>query len=45
MNSPGHRRNILDRRLREIGVGTYTGQYKTYRGWTMYTADFGTRRK
>lgn len=44
MNSPGHRANILDRRFREIGIGTYTGTYKSYQGWTMYTVDFGTRR-
>ena len=43
MNSAGHRRNILDPRFREIGVGAYTGDYignKT----TMYTVDFGSRR-
>ncbi len=44
MNSPGHRANILDRRFREVGIGTYTGTYKGYQGWTMYTVDFGTRR-
>lgn len=44
MKSPGHRRNILNGRFREIGIGTYTGKYKTYNGTTMYTADFGTRR-
>lgn len=43
MDSPGHRSNILDGRLREIGIGTYTGTYKGYSGWTMYTADFGRR--
>lgn len=45
MKSPGHRRNILDGKFREIGIGTYAGEYKGYRGVTMYTADFGTRRK
>lgn len=44
MKSPGHRHNILDRKFREIGVGTYTGTWKGYKGVTMYTADFGTRR-
>jgi uncharacterized protein YkwD len=44
MNSPGHRSNIINGRLREIGIGTYTGTYKGYDNWTMYTADFGTRR-
>ena len=45
MKSPGHRRNILDGKFREIGLGTYSGTYKKYKGWTMYTADFGTRRR
>ena len=45
MKSPGHRRNILNGKFRGIGVGTYTGEYKGYRGVNMYTADFGTRRK
>jgi uncharacterized protein YkwD len=44
MNSSGHRANILDRRFREIGIGTATGNYKSHRGYTMYTVDFGTRR-
>ena len=44
MNSSGHRANILDRRFREIGIGTATGNYKGHRGYTMYTVDFGTRR-
>jgi uncharacterized protein YkwD len=43
MKSPSHRKNILDRRFREIGVGTYTGVYRGYRNYTMYTADFGRR--
>ena len=44
MNSSGHRANILDRRFREIGIGTATGNYKGHRGYTMYTVDFGRRR-
>jgi uncharacterized protein YkwD len=44
MKSSGHRTNILDRRFREIGIGTYTGTFKGRRGYTMYTVDFGTRR-
>ncbi len=44
MNSSGHRANILDRRFREIGIGTATGNYKGRKGYTMYTVDFGTRR-
>lgn len=43
MNSDGHRRNILNRKYREIGIGTYTGTFKGKTGVTMYTADFGTR--
>jgi uncharacterized protein YkwD len=44
MRSSGHRANILDRRFREIGIGTATGNYKGHRGYTMYTVDFGRRR-
>lgn len=43
MNSSGHRKNILTRGYREIGIGAATGRYKSYSGWTMWTADFGTR--
>lgn len=39
MNSPGHRSNIVDRKFREVGIGTATG-----RGKTLWTADFGNRR-
>lgn len=45
MNSPGHKKNILNRNFREVGIGTYTGNYKGYEDTTMYTADFGARRK
>ena len=44
MNSPGHRANALDGRFRSIGVGTFTGKYKGFREYTMYTVDFGVRR-
>ncbi|CAN5678958.1 hypothetical protein BH24ACT22_BH24ACT22_18940 [soil metagenome] len=44
MKSSGHRRNILNGKFRQIGIRTYTGTYKRHKGWTMYTADFGTRR-
>lgn len=44
MNSGGHRTNILDRRFREVGIGTATGTFEGKRGYTMYTVDFGTRR-
>lgn len=43
MGSSGHRRNILNGRFHEVGVGTYTGTFKGRRGVTMYTLDFGTR--
>lgn len=42
MNSSGHRRNILDERYREVGIGTETGTFKGKRNVTMYTVDFGT---
>ncbi len=45
MKSDGHRRNILKKEFREIGVGAYTGTYKYTEGVTMYTADFGVRRR
>jgi uncharacterized protein YkwD len=49
MNSRGHKANILDRDLREIGIGVATGTYRgTYRGAdgvSMYTVDFGARRQ
>ncbi len=44
MKSSGHRHNILNRKFREIGIGTYTGNWNGHKGVTMYTADFGTRR-
>jgi uncharacterized protein YkwD len=43
MASPGHRRNILARRLRVIGIGVVSGTPFAGSGAT-YTADFGTRR-
>ena len=44
MKSPGHKKNIVNKKFREVGVGTYTGTYKKHKDVTMYTADFGTRR-
>lgn len=44
MNSSGHRSHILDGKLREVGVGTYSGTFKGTPNATMYTVDFGTRR-
>jgi len=43
MASADHRANILDRRFRRIGVGTYTGDYEGIKGYVMYTVDFGSR--
>jgi uncharacterized protein YkwD len=44
MKSRTHRPNILKRGFREVGIGTATGTFKGTKGYTMYTADFGTRR-
>ena len=44
MNSRTHKHNILKRGFREVGIGTATGTFKGNKGYTMYTADFGTRR-
>ena len=43
MRSPGHRRNILNAKFREIGIGARTGNY-TGSKTTSYTADFRARR-
>jgi uncharacterized protein YkwD len=43
MNSAGHRRNILNPKLHEIGLGACTGDYKGNKT-TMYTVDLGSRR-
>lgn len=43
MRSDPHRKNILNGRFREVGIGAYTGTYKTYQNTTMWTADFGNR--
>ena len=42
-NSTHHRANILDRRFRQVGVGTYTGTYNGIEEYTMYTVDFGSQ--
>lgn len=44
MKSRAHKPNILKKGFREVGIGTATGTYKGYKGVTMYTADYGTRR-
>ena len=44
MRSPGHKRNILDRRFREIGVGIARGApVRGQEGGVTYTTDFGSR--
>lgn len=45
MDSPGHRRNILDRRFRHIGIGVATGAPGDVHGRlaATYTTDFGFR--
>jgi opacity protein-like surface antigen len=35
---------FLNEEFREIGVGTRTGEFKGFKGVTMYTVDFGVRR-
>ena len=43
MNSAGHRQNIQNGSLRQIGIGVSTGTYQSFSGARMYTVDFGTR--
>jgi uncharacterized protein YkwD len=45
MRSSGHRRNILDRRFRHIGIGVATGAPGDVQGQpaATYTTDFGSR--
>lgn len=45
MNSAGHRRNILDRRFRHIGIGVQTGAPDDVQGQpaATYTTNFGSR--
>jgi uncharacterized protein YkwD len=45
MKSPGHRRNMLDRRFREIGIGVIAnGPVSTDLPAATYTTTFGVRR-
>ena len=45
MNSPGHRRNMLNRRFREIGIGVvFSAPHDRARTAATYTTTFGTRR-
>jgi uncharacterized protein YkwD len=45
MHSDGHRHNILDPQLRQIGIGVHVGNWKGYELTSMYTADFGAKRR
>jgi uncharacterized protein YkwD len=44
MNSDGHRKNILKKGFRQVGIGVTSGKYKSYEGYRTYTVDFGFRR-
>jgi uncharacterized protein YkwD len=41
--SDPHRKNILNRRLREIGIGVADGNFQGYSNASVYTVDFGTK--
>lgn len=43
MKSPGHKKNILNKSFREIGIGVVVGEYKGTSNVSMYTVDFGTK--
>lgn len=46
MNSPAHRRNMLDRRYREIGIGVrFGGPQRTDLPAATYTTTFGARHR
>ena len=45
MHTSEHRKNILNKRLREVGLGVMTGTYKSCDQATMYTVDFATPRR
>jgi uncharacterized protein YkwD len=44
MDSPGHRRNVLRRSYREVGIGIVTGVPNGSTAGATYTLDFGVRR-
>lgn len=45
MSSSGHRSNILNPKFRQVGIGVRVGAFKTCNDATMYTVDFGTRKR
>lgn len=44
MKSSHHRANILDKRFKEVGVGSYRGPFRGIRNVTVWTVDLGSRR-
>ncbi len=42
MKSSGHKANILDENLQEVGIGAHKGTSDTYSGAIVYTVDFAT---
>jgi uncharacterized protein YkwD len=45
MRSDGHRKNIMNRGFRQVGIGVIRGKYKSHDNARMYTVDFGYRRR
>jgi uncharacterized protein YkwD len=45
MNSPPHRRNILNRKFRQIGIGVAAGAPVAGSSGTTYVTDFGVRHR
>jgi uncharacterized protein YkwD len=45
MHSTEHRSNILKKEFRDVGIGVMKGTYKSCNQATMYTVDFGVRRR
>lgn len=43
MKSTGHRANIQNANLREVGIGAVYGKFLGYSGARVWTVDFGTR--
>lgn len=45
MSSSGHRGNILSTKFRQVGIGVRKGGFRSCNDASMYTVDFGTRRR
>ena len=41
MDSPPHRKTLLDPRFKIVGVGTWVGDFQGYEDVRVFTADFG----